>query len=343
MREGLTFDDVLLIPKFSEVESRKLVSTETKFSKRITLRNPIVSACMDTVTESAMALALAEHGGIGIIHRYMSAADEAQEVITVKSEMPEAQVAAAIGIQDEDIDRAHALFAAGASALVVDVAHAHASRVLKFVEKIKNLFSSNHVDIIVGNVATYEGARDLAKAGADGIRIGIGNGSICTTRLVAGTGVPQLTALMDCARITKEFGVPIISDGGARKAGDIVKALAAGASTVMLGRLLAGTIEAANPEGTDGRTKVYRGMASLGAVMTRNRRTGMAKIPMAAEGVGGVIEVHGDVGNVVSELVGGLCSGMSYSGAKTIQEFWEKAEFIRMTSAGLKESSVHAF
>jgi IMP dehydrogenase len=259
-------------------------------------------------------------------------------------------VGAAVGVVADYLERCSELLKAGADVLVVDVAHGHAEHVLGAVRAIKKRFPK--VELVAGNVATYEGARDLAEAGADGIKVGVGPGSICITRIVSGAGVPQLSAIMDCARVTKRYGVPVVADGGIRDSGDIAKALAAGASTVMLGSLLAGTEE--SPGWTvvrDGaRYKIYRGMASLTATLSRKKREhscaeDLDPIEVAEvvpEGVESAAPYRGPVSEVVHQLAGGLRSGMSYSGARSLPDFWRKAEFIRITQASWQESRPHA-
>ena len=475
LRVGLTFDDVLLVPKFSDVTSRKDVDTHSMFSRSIELSVPIVSANMDTVTESTMAIAMARLGGIGVIHRFLSVADQVAEVTKVKRsesvvieepitlgpdatvrkawevlkefdiggiviidqsrkvlglvthrditleddmskrlrnvmtprkdlvtagrgvKLEEAQrllkvnkveklplldskgrlaglitskdimkrrqfpgatkdakgrlmVAAAIGVKGDNLERAEKLVAAGADALVVDIAHGHSAHAIDTLKRVKRNFPG--VDMVAGNVATSKGTKDLIAAGADAVKVGVGAGSICITRVVTGSGVPQLTAIMDSYLAAKDSGIPVIGDGGIRTPGDVTKAIAAGASTVMVGSVLAGTEESPGPtilrEGQ--RFKLTRGMASLGASMGRKARestgteTEMLEEVLdesVPEGVEGLIPYKGRVEEVVRELVGGLRSGMSYSGAKTIPELTKKAEFIRITSAGYKESLPH--
>jgi len=472
MREGFTFHDVLLVPKRSAIASRRGVDTSGRFSRRITLKVPIVSANMDTVTESRMAVALARAGGLGIIHRFLTLEEEAAQVAKVKraesiviaepytigpdetvgrakglmrehgvggllvvdnkgvllglvterdiqfrdkpdeslrkvmttklvtappdvsqakareilrdhkveklplvdasgrlrglitakdlkrrQRYPDASldakgrlmVGAAVGVVGDYLERAAAVLEAGADCLVVDVAHGHADHVLRVVENLRKKFGK--AEIVAGNVATYEGARDLASAGADGIKVGVGPGSICSTRVVSGAGVPQLTAILDCAKVTREKDVPICGDGGLRESGDLAKAFAAGASCVMLGSLLAGCDESPGwtvvRDGT--RWKIYRGMASLGATLTRKtkeRRDDEDLNPIEVaevvpEGVESMAPYKGPVADVVHQLIGGVRSGMSYSGAATLPEFWKKAEFIRITSASWAESRPH--
>lgn len=468
---GLTFDDVLLVPKRSHIRSRANVDTSTVLVPGIRLAIPVISSNMDTVTESEMAIAMAHAGGVGIIHRFlpleeqaeevrkvkrsesfvvenpitiqpgakiteakekMSRADigglvvtdeeghllglltsrdlllapdpsmQVKEVMTPRSEVvaasteeplknaretlhahrieklplvngddvvqglitaqdiiklqkhPQATkddkgqliVGVAVGVKSEDHQRAQACIEAGADVLVVDVAHGHADHTMEMVRSLKKRYS---LPVIAGNVATAEGVRDLVEAGADAVKVGIGAGSICITRMVTGFGVPQLTAIADCAEEAQKLGVPIIADGGIRKSGDISKAIAAGASTVMLGSLLAGTDE--SPGATvirDGQQhKVVRGMASLSANVDRkiidpeNDEQDIDYGEVVPEGVEAVVPYRGSVEDILHQLLGGLRSGMSYAGADTIPDFWEKAEFIQITPAGKRESGVH--
>jgi IMP dehydrogenase len=471
MREGITFRDVLLVPKRSDITSRKHVDAAGRFSKNITIKSPVVSANMDTVTESAMAIRMAQCGGLGIIHRFLTIEEEVAQVAKVKRAenivieapytvgpddsiddaraamrrhsvggllvvdlekklvgivterdisferegrtplrkvmarklvtakpgigMEEAQdilrsnkveklplvdgkgvlmglitakdlkqkrlhpeastdkkgrllVGAAVGVVGDFMERAAELLAAGADALVVDVAHGHAGHVIDAVKKIKKKFPN--AELVAGNVATYEGARDLVAAGADGIKVGVGPGSICSTRIVSGAGVPQLTAIMDCAKITKERGIPVCADGGIRESGDIAKALAAGASSVMLGSLFAGCEESPGFTVSRGgsRYKIYRGMASLTATMSRKKKehedADLSPIEIAEvvpEGVESMAPYKGPVADVVHQLVGGVRSGMSYTGARSLKEFWDKAEFIKISPAAWAESKPH--
>jgi IMP dehydrogenase len=463
--EGLTFDDVLLQPARSGVLPAH-ADTRTCLTRRIGLNIPIVSSAMDTVTESHLAIALAQQGGIGIIHRNMSVERQAEEVdkvkrsesgmivdpvtiapdkkisdalelmkryrisgvpvtqggklvgiltnrdlrfetrydlpisqvmtkehlitvpvgttleeaekilhrhrvekllvvddqytlkglITVKDiqkklKYPSAakdqqgrlRVGAAVGSTGDFLERAQELVARKVDVIVVDSAHAHQERVMDAVRTIKRELPD--VDLIAGNVATFEGARDLIDLGADGIKVGIGPGSICTTRVVSGAGVPQITAIAECSRATRGSGVPLISDGGIKFSGDISKAIAAGADSVMLGGLLAGTEE--SPGETilyQGRTfKSYRGMGSLGAMSqgSTDRYSQEDSGKLVPEGIEGRVPYKGPLAELVYQLVGGLRSGMGYCGSKTIQELQERGSFLRVTSAGLRESHVH--
>lgn len=473
MREGFTFHDVLLVPKRSAVTSRRHVDTAGRFSRNIAVSCPVVSANMDTVTEAAMATAMARYGALGIIHRFLTIAEQVAEVakvkraenviidepytvspddtianarqsmnqhevggllvidakgklagivterdiqfqrdgdvplrrimtkkvitakpglslekaeeilrdhkieklplvddkgvlvglitakdIKMKKHHPHASkdkkgrllVGAAVGVVGDYLERAQALLEAGADVLVLDVAHGHAEHVISALKRIKK--SRPRAELVAGNVATYEGARDLADAGADGIKVGVGPGSICSTRIVSGAGVPQLTAILECAKITRQRGVPVIADGGLRDSGDIVKAMAAGASSVMLGSLLAGTEESPGwvVVRNGARYKIYRGMASLAATLTRKKKEAapgedldpIAVAEMVPEGVESMAPYRGPVSEIVYQLQGGLRSGMSYCGSRTIAELWKKAEFIRISSAAWEESRPHA-
>jgi IMP dehydrogenase len=463
--EGLTFDDVLLQPARSSVLPAN-TDTRTCLTRNIAMNIPIVSSAMDTVTESHLAIAIAQQGGMGIMHRNMPIDRQAEEVdrvkrsesgmivdpitiepdrkisdalelmkhyrisgvpvttrgklvgiltnrdlrfetrhdlpisdvmtknnlitvpvgttleeaekilhqhrvekllvvddqyalkglITVKDiqkklKYPNAakdpqgrlRVGAAVGSVGDYLERAQELVARKVDVIVVDSAHAHQERVLEAVRTIKCKFPE--VDLIAGNVATFEGARDLIELGADGIKVGIGPGSICTTRVVSGAGVPQITAISECSRATRGSGVPLISDGGIKYSGDISKAIAAGADSVMIGSLLAGTEE--SPGETilyQGRTfKSYRGMGSMGAMSQgasdRYSQDGSGKL--VPEGIEGRVPYKGPLSELVYQLVGGLRAGMGYCGCKNIRELQERASFLRVTSAGLRESHVH--
>jgi IMP dehydrogenase len=468
---GLTFDDVLLVPRRSSVRSRKDTSTSTWLVPSIRLEIPVISANMDTVTETKMAIAMAQEGGIGILHRFMTIDQQADCVRRVKraenlvvdeplsvrpsatvaqarqrmgeadvgglmvveedgkllgivttrdvllaedSEAPVSQVmtprerlvvagreepmeeargllhehrieklplvdeqdrlaglitvqdiikiqehphatkdergrlrvGVAVGVRPEDMDRATACVEAGVDVLVVDIAHAHSEHTLAMVRKLKARYPN--IPLIAGNVATAQGVNDLAEAGANAVKVGVGAGSICITRLVTGFGVPQLSAISECSEVGRRLGVPIIADGGIRKSGDITKALAAGASTVMLGSLLAGTDEAPGVAITrEGRRyKVVRGMASLTANVERRslEKEELSEeewSEVVPEGVEAVVPHRGSVADILYQLVGGLRSGLSYGGAASIEELWENAVFIRITSAGQRESGSH--
>ncbi|HOB11770.1 MAG TPA: IMP dehydrogenase [Syntrophomonadaceae bacterium] len=464
-KEGLTFDDVLLIPGPSEILPRD-IDVSTRLTRNIRLEIPIMSAGMDTVTETRMAIAIAREGGIGVIHKNMSIEEQAKMVDRVKRSehgvitdpfylspdntiqdaldimehyrisgvpitegmklvgiitnrdirfetdfsQPIANVmtsenlvtapvgttmeqakeilrrhkieklplvddkynlmglitikdieksykypnaakdkkgrllaAAAVGTAKDTMERVEALKKAGVDVIVVDTAHGHSQNVLEIVSQIKRRFPE--MDVIGGNVATAEATEDLIKAGADAVKVGIGPGSICTTRVVAGIGVPQITAVMDCAQVASKYGVPIIADGGIKYSGDIAKAIAAGADVVMLGNLLAGTEE--SPGETiilQGRSyKVYRGMGSLGAMVegSSDRYFQEDAPKLVPEGIEGRVPYKGYVSETIFQLVGGLRSGMGYCGVRNIEEMKTKTKFIRITNAGLIESHPH--
>lgn len=360
-KEGITFDDVLLIPAESHVLPNE-VDLSTQLADNLKLNIPIVSAGMDTVTEGKMAAAMAKLGGLGVIHKNLSIKAQADEVRLAKNTpVTEADthaavdkdgkllVAAAVGVTSDTFERAEALFEAGADAIVIDTAHGHSAGVLRKIKEIRDHFPKN--TLIAGNVATGEGTRALFEAGVDVVKVGIGPGSICTTRVVAGVGVPQLTAIYDAADVAKEFGKPIIADGGIKYSGDVVKALAAGGNAVMLGSMLSGTEEAPGDvqQGADGRlVKSYRGMGSVGAMSQQHGSSdryfqgGVNEAnKLVPEGIEAVVSYKGSVNNVVYQILGGLRSGMGYCGAENIQKLIETAQFVRISNAGLRESHPH--
>lgn len=466
---ALTYDDVLLVPQYSNVDSRRLLSTKSWLTKKIALHSPIVSANMDVVTESEMAIAIAREGGIGMIHRFMTIAEQARQIDRVKkaesfivdkpitmtdshtvddvkrvvdetgtggilivdknekligivttrdllfeeddnklltaimtrdviaashetslkdaekllhdhrieklplldkdgkimglvtlkdimkiTKFPKATkdskgrlaVGAAVGVRDLEMRRVEAALQAGADCIVVDIAHGDSLMEIEMIKNIRKHFPDTQ--IIGGNVATGDGTKRLIEAGADCVKVGVGPGSICITRIVAGSGVPQLSAVIECAEAARPYGIPIIADGGIRQPGDVAKAIAAGAQTVMIGSLLAGTDESPGLVMTrrGHRYKASRGMASREANIERNKREGndltQEEIEdYVAEGVEAAVPYRGGAREVLTQLVGGLRSGMSYSGAHSIEEFQQKAVFVRMTGAGLKESGPH--
>ncbi len=470
LEDSLTYDDVLLKPGYSEILPADAI-LESRFSKRIPMNIPIVSAAMDTVTESRTAIVMAQEGGIGVVHKNMRAEDQAREVLKVKKyeagmildpitvgpkwslkrvleltaqnkitgvpvvdddkkligiltsrdlrfetnfdqkvedvmtpfdrlisalegikldeakkllhkhrieklpvidkaghikglitikdilrtmahpyankdELGRLRVAAAIGVGDKELKRAEALVAAGVDALVVDTAHGHSVGVINMVKILKKEFPQ--IDIVAGNVATGDACKALVEAGVDAIKVGVGPGSICTTRVVAGIGVPQLSALMEAREICEAAKVPFIADGGIKYSGDVVKALAAGASAVMIGSLFAGTDETPGEMVLyQGRSyKVYRGMGSLGAMVLGSKdRYGQAGVldlgKLVPEGIEGQVPYRGSLASNIYQLLGGLRSGMGYIGAKNLVELKEKAKFIRITAASLKESHPH--
>lgn len=468
-REGLTFDDVLLVPKYSDITSRSQTNLSTKLSRNISINIPFVSANMDTVTESSMAVAMARAGGIGIIHRFLTIKEQANEVLKVKrsgsvmienpyvihldktvqdainyaeekeisgllvtdsnsklvgivtdrdllfetdthlikdvmtkdvvtakpgvsldeakkilhkhrieklpivdesgfikglitskditniEDYPSASkdkkgrplVGAAVGVKGDFMERTESLLEAGVDVLVVDIAHGHSENAINTIRNIKKAFPK--CELIAGNIATAQGAEDLIKAGVDAVKVGVGSGSICITRVITGSGVPQLTAVLDCAKIGKDYGIPIISDGGTRTSGDATKALAAGASSVMVGSMLGGTDESPGTVLTKNgkRFKIYRGMASLGASLGRkSKETGSISFDedlndFVAEGVEAMVPYKGTVTDILKQLTGGVRSGLSYCGAHTIPQMQANAEFIKMSGAGFAESQPH--
>ena len=466
---ALTYDDVLLVPQYSDVDSRRTLSTKSWLTKNIVLQMPIVSANMDVVTESEMAITMAREGGIGIIHRFLSIAEQARQIQRVKkaesfvvddpitmteshtvgdvkrvvdetgtggilivdenkkligivstrdllfetdmsrpvtaimsknvhsaspgTSLKEAEtllheyrveklplvdkdgrvvglvtlkdimkitqypaatkdargrlaVGAAVGVREKEMRRVEAVLAAGADCIVVDIAHGDSHLEIEMIKNIYKHFPN--AGIIGGNVATMDGTKRLIEAGVDAVKVGVGPGSICITRNVAGSGVPQLTAVIECAEAARQYGIPIIADGGIRQPGDLAKAIAAGAQTAMIGSLLAGTDESPGLVMTrkGHRYKASRGMASREANIDRKQREGddvtQEEIEeYVAEGVEAAVPYRGRAREVLNQLVGGLQSGMSYSGAHSIEEFQQKAIFVRMTGAGLKESGPH--
>lgn len=338
--QGLTFDDVLLVPQKSSITSRSDVVLTSHLTPKITLEAPVVSANMDTVTESGMAIQLAKVGGIGIIHRFLTIERQVEEVAAVKEQG--FLVGAAIGIKEDYIDRSEALINAGCDVLVIDIAHGHSTHLIKVLVELKKRFKKT--EIIAGNIATATAAKELINAGADALKVGIGPGAMCSTRIVAGAGVPQLTAIDDCVTVAKKFNIPVIADGGIRYSGDIIKALAAGASTVMIGTILAGCKESPSMAFFQNgeKFKLVRGMASLQASQDRQKTTGdIAKKDLSkytAEGVSAVVRYKGSAEDVLVQLLGGVRSGFTYCGAKNIDGLWKQAQFIQISRNGLVES-----
>ena len=331
---GLTFEDVLIVPAQSEIRSRRDPDLSTQLTKKHKIKIPFISANMDTVTEHAMAIAMAKMGGIGILHRFMNIDSQLKEVKLIQEQnIP--LIAASIGVNEEGRDRAQSLVNAGVNVITIDIAHGHSQAMMETIDWLRKTFKDK-IDIIAGNVATPEATRDLINAGADAIKVGIGPGSMCTTRIITGCGVPQLTAIAWCAEVAKSFGIPVIADGGVKVSGDVVKAFAAGAQTVMLGSLLSGTLETPGPIHYG--KKQYRGMASRAA--QTSWRGGLPE-GMAPEGESTQVPIKGHLSDVIHELCGGLRSGMSYVNAQTISEIAQKARFIEMSPMGFKESGAH--
>ena len=359
-KKGLTFDDVLLIPAESHVLPNE-VKLDTKLAPNLQLHIPLISAGMDTVTEGNMAIAMAENGGLGVIHKNLSIEAQVEEVKkakgkTVDPNLPHPAVdnqgrllaAAAVGVTSDTFERAESLLEAGADAIVIDTAHGHSAGVLRKIKEIREHFSN--ATLIAGNVATSEGTAALFDAGVDVVKVGIGPGSICTTRIVAGVGVPQITAIYDAASVAQKYGKKIIADGGIKYSGDVVKALAAGGNAVMLGSMFSGTTEAPGTIFTnEGKQfKSYRGMGSVGAMSQQHGSSdryfqgGVNEAnKLVPEGVEALVPYKGDVSNIIYQIDGGLRAGMGYVGAGTIEELIENSQFVQITNAGLRESHPH--
>ncbi len=331
--KGLTFDDVLIIPAKSDVRSRRDPQLTSKLTKNITIETPIISANMDTVTEYDMAFAMHQLGGVGILHRFITTEEQAVQARRLK-EAGVKFISASVGVGDEFKSRAKTLVDAGVNVITIDIAHGHSVQMMETMKWLKDTYPT--IDLIAGNLATPDAARDLIEAGADAIKVGIGPGSMCTTRIITGCGVPQLTAIALCAEIGESYGVPVIADGGIRNSGDMVKAFAAGASTVMLGSMLSGTIE--SPGDIKNGKKQYRGMASRSA---QDSWRGGVPEGMAPEGEATLVSVKGHVRDVILEVTGGIRSGMSYVNATSIAQIKENAHFMEMSSSGISESRAH--
>jgi IMP dehydrogenase len=344
IKEALTFDDVTMAPKYSEVLPSE-VNTNTQLSKNLFLKIPLLTSAMDTVTESKMAIAIAKAGGIGIIHRNLSIKNQIEEIKKVKKK--KLLVGAAVGAGPLELERAIALLKEKVDLIVVDTAHGHSKKVAEIIKSIKKN-KKKETTLCAGNIATPDAAKFLIKLGVEIIKVGIGPGSICTTRLVAGIGVPQLSAILEVAKGVKNNKTKIISDGGIKYSGDIAKALSAGADAVMIGSLVAGTME------TPGKLikkngklyKSFRGMGSVGAMnkgsadryFQKKQKNFSKYVP---EGVEGFVKYKGNVSNIIFKLIGGLKSSMGYLGAKKIANLKKKPNFIKITKAGFYESMVH--
>jgi IMP dehydrogenase len=335
---GFSFDDVLVVPKYNKIASRKEVSFQTKVTKNYTLDIPIIAANMDTVCESKMAIAIGKLGGLGVIHRFMSIKEQVEEIKKVKNEG--LITAAAIGVKDYE-ERIEALNKENINIIVLDVAHGHSKRTGKTLDFIKEHYP--HIDVMVGNVATKDAAEYFISKKADAIKIGIGPGSMCTTRIMAGAGVPQITAIMD-AYEASQGRVPLCADGGMKNSGDIVKAIGAGADCVMSGSLFAGTLESPGKIITINgeKFKEYRGMASYLATVKKLGLDGKKVDEVVhVEGEMTKIKYKGEIKPIINKLLGGLASGMTYIGSKTIENLKGKADFIEISSAGYHESIAH--
>ena len=343
INEALTFDDVLLLPQYSGVLPSE-TDISIKLTKKIILKAPFLSSAMDTVTEAKMAIAMAESGGIGIIHRNLSIKSQAIEISKVKKK--KLIVGAAVGTNNDDLERTKHLIDTGCDLIVIDTAHGHSEKVLKTLSRLKKM---TKIPICVGNIATAEAAKKLYNFGADIIKIGIGPGSICTTRMVAGIGVPQISAIMEVKRALKNKKIKLISDGGIKFSGDIAKALAAGADAIMMGSIFAGTNESPGKKFKfKGKIyKQYRGMGSIGAMSSGSanryfQKNYKDKSKFVPEGVEGRVEFKGNVSKIIYQLKGGLRSSMGYIGAKKLSDIAKNAKFIKITKAGFYESMVHS-
>ena len=338
IREVVTYDDVLLVPQYSDIESRRQINLSGELTDT-QLRLPIISSPMDTVTEAHMCESMSAAGGIGVIHRYNTVEEQAA-LAKAAIEKGTKNIAAAIGVTGDYIDRAIALHDEGVKILCIDVAHGHHILVQAAIKSLRDIFGDS-IHIMAGNVATLDGFNALAEWGADSVRCNIGGGSICTTRIQTGHGVPGLHTIFECASSVHAGKVKIIADGGIRSSGDIVKALAAGADFVMLGSLLAGTTQSPGElirnyaSGNGESRKVYRGMASADAQNAWRGRTS------SLEGVATTIPFKGDVKAIIEKLENGIRSGLSYSGAKSIGELHRKAIFVRQTDSGRSEAQAH--
>lgn len=343
IKVGLSYNDVLLIPQFSDIHSRSEVSLSTKITPDILLKIPLIAVNMDTVTGVEMAVAIYKLGGMSYIGRFDESDIQANKIAEIKKKGGE--TIGVIGVKGDYLERAEKLLKAGSLALHLDIAHAHSAHALKVIRECKKRFPK--VSMIAGTVATYQGAYDLFKAGADSIKVGIGAGSICITRVNAGSGVPQITAIIEASRAKNKFkNKYILADGGAANSGDIVKALAAGADAYQGGSIFAGTDEAPGDviELNGARYKEYNGSTSLSEKKRQLRKDKANKeetYALHVEGVEGMMKSRGPVKQVIDEYCAGIRSGLSYSGAKNIKELWKKAQFIQITAAGYRESQSH--
>ena len=344
IKESLTFDDVLLLPQYSDILPSE-TDISIQLTKNILLKVPFLSSAMDTVTESKMAISIAHAGGLGVIHRNLNIVDQTKEIKKVKKK--NLLVGAAVGTNKDDLERARSLVTNGCDLIVIDTAHGHSEKVLKTLSKLKRI--SKKIPICVGNIATAAAAKKLYNSGADIIKVGIGPGSICTTRMVAGIGVPQISAIMEVKQELKNKKIKIISDGGIKFSGDVAKALAAGADAIMMGSIFAGTYESPGKKfKIKGKIyKQYRGMGSIGAMSSGSanryfQKNFKDKSKFVPEGVEGRVEYKGNVSKIIYQLKGGLRSSMGYIGAKNLSQISKNAKFIKITKAGFYESMVHS-
>ena len=343
IKDSLTFDDVILVPQESSVVPNETI-TSVRLHKNLNLNIPILSSAMDTVTESKMAIAIAKMGGIGVIHRNLTVEKQIIEIKKVKK--TKCLVGAAIGVNNHDFERVKKLIDTEVDLIVIDTAHGHTKKVSKMVSKVKDIIKK--IPLCVGNIATGKAAKFLANCGVDIVKVGIGPGSICTTRLVAGVGVPQLSAILDVKKALGKGKIKIISDGGIKFSGDLAKAIAAGADAVMIGSLFSGTTESPGKilKRNGKLYKIFRGMGSAGAMSVGSADRYYQKkfkdiSKFVPEGVEGIVKIKGPVDKIIYNLTGGLRSSMGYLGAKTIDDLQTKGEFVKISKAGFYESMVH--
>lgn len=333
-----TFDDVLLVPMRSRIASRFDVTLKTQFTQKHSLEIPFVAANMDTISEKEMCVAANQIGSAAILHRFMGIEEQVEQVKAIRAEKEASKrgvVAASIGVTEESKQRARALVEAGVEVLTVDIAHGHSEAMIAMIEYLKKEYPN--LEVIGGNVATPRATQDLIRAGAAAIKVGIGPGSMCTTRMITGVGMPQLTAIAACVRAAKAEGVPIIADGGIRTSGDAMKALAVGATSIMLGSLLAGALE--TPGELARGKKLYRGMASRSAQVSW--RGGQLPEGMAPEGESHWVSCRGPVKEILQELAGGVRSGMSYLNSRELKDLEEFAHFVEVSANCLRENQAH--
>ena len=343
IKDSLTFDDVTLIPQYSSVLPADTI-TSCKLSSNLNLQIPLISSAMDTVTESKMSITMAKSGGIGVIHRNLSIKKQLIEVLKVKKN--NYLVGAAIGVGPQDLERAEELAKIKTDLIVIDTAHGHTKKVLNMIKNIKKKLKNS--TLCVGNIATGKAAKFLADNGVDIVKVGIGPGSICTTRLVAGIGVPQLSAVIDVKKALKNYKTKIISDGGIKFSGDLAKAIAAGADAIMIGSLFSGTIESPGKiiKYKGNLFKNFRGMGSVGAMNAGSadryyQKKNKDNTKYVPEGVEGMVKFKGSVKEIIYNLIGGLKSSMGYMGTKTIKDLQKRGQFLKISKAGFYESMVH--
>jgi len=340
---GLTFDDLLLVPRYSTIKSRSEVDISSNLTSKIKLQIPIISSNMSDITGVKMAITLGKLGALGVLPRFVTPEEEAENVLKIKKE--KLITAAAVGCKKGEFERAEKLVKAGVDILVIDVAHGHMEQHIQMTKRIHSIFGKK-IQIISGNVASYQGACDLFEAGADAIKVGIGPGSVCITRVETGFGVPQMTAVFETVRAAKKYNKAVICDGGMKSSGDIVKALAAGAAAVMTGCLFAGTKEAPGKviNKNDKLFKTYNGSTSLNEKIAHLKKVGKvvnANYLNQIEGVESIVPYKGPVKDILEKYSSNIRSGFSYCGAKNIKMLWERAKFIQITSNSLRENGAH--